>query len=367
MNKNGNNSGAIAIAAIALIILAGTVFVLVNPGGIVPANLGPGQQQPSTPFGTKDTGPQLYKGPVLFKTSGYDALESGTVYTDADYTANYFRKNADNTYTPIGTGTDVTDGSNPTSARFNVGLTDTKIYMTIMPQDGGSSDALFTAPQAMMAQNPQILSFDFFNIDGDSDKEWVFEIDATNLGSIGRDTEVPEVHNTILLYDDATAMTVTTGTSLTSVGTGIQTNRLKYTLEFGETASVDPQTEYRITFNSTVNTDWNTATSYLDIPGIGKKFLSEFDESQTSTTTIYKWSPTASDGSKSSLVAANYVSVGASDDTSVDIPLVLETNFDAATDGLQVTLQVTSLTPAQGFATSSDCTKLTGDASNANC
>jgi len=111
---------------------------------------------------------------------------------------------------------------------------------------------------------------------------------------------------------------------------------------------------------------WNTATSYIDIPGIGKKFLSEMDESQTSSTTIYKWKPSASDGSTSSLEAANYVTVGGSDDTSVDIPIVLETNF-ASADGLQVTFQVTSMSPAQGFTTSSDCTKLTNAAGSTNC
>jgi len=367
MKTNGNNSNSgVIIGVIALVIVLATAVVLVNPGGIIPASLTQGQQQASTPFGNQETGPQLYKGPVLFKTSGYDVLESGTVYTDADYTANYFRKNPDSSYTPIGTGTDVTDGSNPTSARFNLGLNDNKIFMTIMPQDGGSSDLLFTSPAAIMAQNPQILSFDFFNIDGDSDMEWVFEIDATNVGEFGRETEVPEIHNTILLYDDITTMTTTTGGVLASVGTGIQTNRLKYSLEFSEDASVDPQVEYRWTFNSTTTTLWNTANSYADIPGIGKKFLSQMDESQTSTTTIYKYKPATSDGTTSSLEAANYVTVGGSDDTSVDIPLVLETNF-ATDDGLQITFQVTSMTPSQGFTTSSDCTKLTNAAGSTNC
>lgn len=349
-NKVGK--GTIAGVVLATIILT-VVIMAVNPGGIIPANFGSGPQTPENPFGDINPTGTTYQGLVDLDANGFDALEIATVYDDEDFTASYFRK-VPGGYQPLGTAVDIAANTPPARATVSITPEDKKLYMTIDPQDGGSSDLLYPAAKLMNQQNSKILSFDFFNIDDDSDREFVFEIDVTNLGDVGRvGVDRPGIVNTILMYDDVTTATVTTGGIVQSIGTGLQTARLDFTEVFSEDASVNPEAEYQLTFNMTDMSEINLATSYLDIPNIGKKFLSEFSEQLGSSTTVYKYIYATDIG------GSNFVTVPSDGDLSVDIQLVLKTNFDGANDGIQATLQVKSFTPSQGTSTSSDCTKVT--------
>lgn len=355
---------AVLVAAIALGAVA-----MVTSGKTVQFSIGSetqGQQNTGNLFGqVPPKQGEPYEGSAQFDTSGFDALETGVTFVDDDYTASYWRKDTTTgKFFPLGTASDVSSNVNPARATFGLLKTDTKIYMAVAPQDGGASDTMYVAAEATKQANPtRILSYDFFNIDGDTDMEWVFEIDATGIGETGRDALIPNVPMQVLFYDEVTTFSVVTG-GVVHASTGTKLNTLRQTFTFSEDASTDAQIEYRVTMNQTDYAGyWDPANSWIEVPNKGKLMFTEATEAGVEGSNyVYKWKLGSTMGK------SNFVSVPDGGDTTLNAYVYITSQFDAATDGIQMTYQVTSYTPAQGFTTASDCTKISGYSSGAtNC
>lgn len=366
-HKHGKGHGKLIAVAIIAAIALGTI-AMVTSGKTVQFSIGTetaGQQNTGNLFGQGQTKGDPYEGPVQIDTSGFDALETGVTFVDDDYTASYWRKDAaSGKFYPLGTASDVSSNVNPARATFGLLKTDTKIYMALAPQDGGSSDTHYVAPEATKVANPsRVLSYDFFNIDGDTDMEWVFEIDATGIGETGREALTPNVPLQVLFYDDVTTFSVVTG-GIVHASTGTKLNTLRQTVTFSEDASADAQIEYKVSMNQTDYAGfWDPANSWIEVPGKGKLLFTEATEyGVEGSAYVYHWrlGPT--------MGKSNFVTVADGADTTINAYVYVTTNYDAATDGLQMTYTVTSYSPAQALVTASDCTKISGYSSGAtNC
>ena len=159
---------------------------------------------------------------------------------------------------------------------------------------------------------------------------------------------------TIFSFDKAT-QTLTSGTNQTGVGTGIQTSRLKYQLDFAAPETAIPHLEYELTFNSSSTELWQEGTTTLEIPmgeGTQSFRLTEFIRDKSLNAVTYTLD-LADD-----FLNANYVTVCSSCDTNHEIALVIDSNLQNVGDGLLIGLEIRSMTPTQGFESVSQNMKL---------
>jgi hypothetical protein len=112
-----------------------------------------------------------------------------------------------------------------------------------------------------------------------------------------------------------------------------------------ETASA--QFEYEIRIDNTATEKWERSLSTLTIPNVGVVSLDSFDETTTSTETIYRWTL------GSNLDSANFVTVPQNGNEVIQIPMKIVTNL-ATADNLAVQLTIKEKTPSQGTSTVTD-------------
>lgn len=334
----------ILVAIIAIAVIVG-VLAVVDPGGVISQSIG-GQPVSDREFGTGQVGAVDYIGPFTATIDNFDALDITETRIDAtDIVTTFYRQDASGVFTPI-------QASTGGSANLNASPDLEKLFFSCEP---APAKDFYCSPEDIESRNTRVLSFDFFDVNNDRTPEWMFEADATGLGQVGRAGDGnPSIPFTILSFDKAT-QTLTSGNNQTGVGTGIQTSRLKYQLDFATSETAIPHLEYELTFNSSQTQLWQEGTSTLEIPmgdGVKSFRLTEFDRDKGTGTTTYTLD--LADDFKN----ANYVTVCSSCDTNHEIPLVIDTNLQNVGDGLTVTLEIRSMTPSQGFETVSQNMKV---------
>lgn len=325
--------------AVITVAIVGVALAVIDPGGVVSQSIGSGQPQSSQEFGTGQVGTADYVGPFTATIDNFDALDITETRVDAtDIVTTFYRQDASGVFTPL-------QASTGGSANLNASPELEKLFFSCEP---APAKDFYCSPADIESRNVRVLSFDFFDVNNDRTPEWMFEADATGLGKVGRAGDGnPSIPFTILSFDKAT-QTLTSGANQTGVGTGIQTSRLKYQLDFATSETAIPHLEYELTFNSSQTQLWQEGTTTLEIPmgdGVKSFRLTEFDRDKGTGTTTYTLD--LADDFKD----ANYVTVCSSCDTNHEIPLVIDTNLQSASDGLTITLEIRSMTPSQGFET----------------
>ena len=331
------------------IMVVGLIVVLIIGVYVVAPETFSGLTQSVTPTGgvvapsssSSDVGMQDYEGSVTVNLVHRDALDASESRTEGTNLNTSYYKKVNGVYKAIGSGSG------------NTVFVDQTLNVMYMGVSAPSGQAYFVAPAstADSSLNPRVSGYVFEDITGDGQREWVFSVDMTGLQIRGGQT-TPTVDLYIDSYDDGTA-SLSAPADQTAIGQTAGTNNyIKWEISLDAVEKADPQYKYEIKINQTDTAMWDSGQSYVDIPNIGKVYLSDMDESQAGTNTCYKWTL------GTTLADANYVTVGQNDNNAIDITGRISTNFDADNEGLLVDLKVYSFTSSQGTATDSDQVKL---------
>ncbi len=190
--------------------------------------------------------------------------------------------------------------------------------------------------------NPRIIDFGFDDLTNDGIREFWFKWDLTDLPIpvAGQSSSTLPAKINTYTYDGALALTNPTG-NVTGVGTGSGQNvflRVKQTIT-ETTASA--QFKYELRIDNTDTGKWDTGLSTVNLPNLGAVNLDRFEETRTSSETIYEWK----EGNL--LSDANFVSVGQNSNTELDNTIKLVVNL-ATNDVLVITYLISEKTPSQG-------------------
>ena len=340
MAKNGNNKSLMVVGLIVILIIGVYVVAPETFTGLqsVTSSGSGGVQTPSQSSSVAST--QDYEGSVTVNLVHRDALDNSESRTEATNLTTTYYKKVGGDYKAIGSGTGNTIYVDPTIST---------VYMGVAVPSGQS---YFVAPASTAENNDRRISgYMFSDVTGDGQREWVFEVDVTGLQIQGGQT-TPTIDLYIDSYDDGTA-SISSPADQTAIGQTAGTNNfIQWEVSLDAVEKADPQYKYEIKINQTDTAMWDAGQSYVDIPNVGKVYLSDMDESQDGTNTYYKYTL------GTTLEDANYVTVGSNDNNAVDITGRISTNFDADNEGLLVDLKIYSFTSSQGTATASDQVKL---------
>jgi len=336
MAKSKTNTPLIVGAVVILAIIGGYIA---SPESFQNAfNVGSGSDGIQDPVDrTDEIGTQQYEGSVSMNVVHRDALDSAEDREEGANLATTYYKLVNGVYKAIGSGSGNTIFVDPTLDRVFTSV------QVIAGQD------FYVAPSSTAdpALNPRVKAFDFFDVSGDGQKEYVFTIDVTGLKIQGGQTTP-----TIDLYIDSfdySAITLSAPASQLDISTSAGTNvfvEWDMSMASGvETANAQYEYEVRITGDDT--SLWDRGQSTLTIPNMGTISLADFAETSNGDDTIYK--RTLGFGMEN----ANYVTVPQNVQNKADIDLKLVTNFGAG-ENVNATLTVRSITPDQGTDTQSD-------------
>jgi len=315
--------------ALGLIILAVVAVYVIAPDTFTGLSVGTGGVQTSPTPG--DVGAQTYEGPVTINIVHRNALDSADARVEGtDINTNYF-KLVNGVYKAIGSGTGNT---------VNIDMTTNQIFMGSQVPTGSD---IYVAPTSTSdsALNPRIRGFDFFDVTGDGQKEWVFTIDMTGLSIQGGQTTP-----TVDLFVDSFTSAVPVHVNIPADDLAVSTssgNRVFIEWDVANSPAISsayPIYEVEIKINSTQTAKWDRGQSELSMPNAVLS-LGDMDRQLSGPDTIY----TTTGGF--TLAEANFITIPQNTQNKTDYDLKLVTNFGAA-ELYQVTLTLRYITPSLG-------------------
>lgn len=330
-------------AVIAVIIVVGAIWYL--SGNTDMLNVGSQKTSATAPvFETKDTavGTATYSGDMTMKVLLSDTIDS-TQYTDSTQAdINYYKQNADGTYTFLTT-------SSGGSVTLPVANGQKYVFAEV---ENPSGQAFYTDASSTASASDRVSTFAYDDWDKDNIKSYIFRIDISDIQANADPSITPSRTWFVKLIQDGTiSLTTNAVTSEGSVGQGQVESTLEFEPTFSARSTGVALTEIKLTTNSTDTTQWYEDQSWIDIPtssGTQRIKLSEMDRSDMSSTTVYKYKyATGVDGS-------NFVSIGNTGSLKTQAPLTVTTNFDASNEALCWELQLTDVTARGVYATTSD-------------
>lgn len=334
----GTNRTAIALGAIVLIAI-----VLIGGGIIDPQSLNLGQRDQGagmqvTPTPTPVVGAG-FAGQLDLVVTHRDQLDNAEARIEATNLATTWYKSFDEvSFFTIGSGTGIA---------VTIDSAQNSILYAGVQVPSGQNFLVSPSGTADQNLNPNVIDFAFADITGDGIKEWYFKIDLSSI-PIPVAGQTASTFNLFLnSYDYDGALAINAPANITGVGTGGGAQsfiRWEMTVT-EETAS--PQFEYEIRIDNTATEKWERSLSTLTIPNVGIVSLDSFDETTTSTETIYRWTL------GSNLDNANFVTVPQNGNEVITIPFKIVTNL-AGSDNLAVQLTIKEKTPSQGTNTVTD-------------
>lgn len=309
MAKN-NRKGMYAIG---LIIVAVAAFYVISPESFSGLSVGGGGVQTQPP--PTDIGAQTYEGPVVMNVIHRNTLDSAQPRIEGVNLVTNYYKLVGGVYKSIGSGS---------GNSIHIDTATNQIFMGIQVPN---NQEFYVSPTSTSdsALNPRVVGFSFFDVSGDSEKEWVFTLDMTRLGIQGG-----QVAPTIDVYVDsftaANPVFVDNPTDQTSISTS-SGNRIfiEWDVANGPTiSSAYPVYEVEISINGTQTAKWDRGSSTLMIPNFGQVNLGDFDQTRSGPDTLYTWTRGFS------LESADYVTIAQNTQNKTDWDLKLVTNFGAA-------------------------------------
>jgi len=323
--------GLIILAVVAVYVIAPDTFIGLSVGG-------KGGVQTPPPTGG-DVGVQTYEGPVTINLVQRNAIDSAEERVDGvDVVTNYFKK-VGGAYKAIGSGSGNT---------VNIDRTTNQIWMASQVPTGSD---LYIAPSSTSDSNlnPRIKGFDFFDITGDGEKEWVFTVDMTGLSIRGGQT-TPTVDLFVDSFTAAVPVFVSPPVDQLALSTA-SGNRVfvEWDVANGPTiSSAYPVYELEVKINSTTTAKWDRGSSELVIPNLGTISLGDMERQISGTDTIYTCGKSDQCGTSTfTLKDANYVTIPQNTQNKTDWDLEIVTNFGAG-EAYQVTLTIRYILPDLG-------------------
>lgn len=317
--------------ALGLIILAVVAVYVIAPDTFTGLSVGPGGVQ-TTPSPGDIIGAQTYEGPVTINLVERNALDSAQVFIEGtDIVTNYY-KMVNGRFAAIGSGSGNT---------VNIDQTTNQIWMSNQIPTGS---LLYIAPTSTSDSNlnPRIRGFEFFDITGDGQREWVFTIDMTGLSIRGGQT-TPTVDLFVDAFVAASPVFVDNPADQTGVTTS-SGNRLFIEWDVANAPAISsayPLYEIEIKINSTQSAKWDRGTSEINIPNFGVVSLGDMERQISGPDTIY----TSTGGF--TLAEANFVTISQNTQNKTDYNFQLVTNFGAS-ESYEVDLTLRFITPPLG-------------------
>lgn len=323
--------GLIILAVVAVYVIAPDTFIGLSVGG-------PGGVQTPPPV-TGDVGVQTYEGPVTINLVHRNAIDSAEERVEGtDIQTNYFKK-VGSVYKAIGSGSGNT---------VTIDRTTNQIWMASQVPDGSD---LYVAPSSTSDNNlnPRIRGFDFFDITGDGEKEWVFTVDMTGL-TIRGGQESPTVDLFVDSFTAAVPAFVVPPADQLSLSTA-SGNRVFVEWDIANAPAISsayPVYEIELKINSTQTAKWDRGSSELVIPNLDPINLGDMERQISGTDTIYTCTSTENcSASVFSLEEANYVTIPQNTQNKTDWDLELVTNFGAS-EAYEITLTIRYILPDLG-------------------
>ncbi len=217
---------------------------------------------------------------------------------------------------------------------------DSILYATI---NVAGMSQLYSDPEGTQATNNRITEFTFEDVTNNGVKEWLYKISLRGIS-------VPvagQVASSLSLIDQTWIMafpvTVNSPANILNVGSDAGTvNFIRWELTTPQ-GTATAQTEYTIQIDKVTGQGgtefWDIGLSSLEIPNIGIKSLTEFDEQLLSSTeTLYKFKV----GDSADFANANYVITPQNSNNVHPIPAKIVTSLsdNVFNDNLDVTLTI---------------------------
>ncbi len=225
---------------------------------------------------------------------GYDDLNIGNTLSDSsNFQINYYALSSSGNYMLLGTGSSGTATIEVTPSD------DGYIYASVVPRSG---QAYYVDTKDTLANNPNIVGVNYFDINNNGYNEFVFKVDVSGLPQpIGQNAQ-------LWLYPYFIAMqapTLNTLSAINNIGTAASTEYLQWQATFANTAKGFAMTKVSLTLNTTDLTQ--VALNDINIPGIGYLSGATLGTPTIGATTL-TWTWTAN---PANLNGADYITLSA--------------------------------------------------------
>ena len=333
-----------------LAIIIGFIFVAGVAMGVIPLNFQTGttggvpQPQPPSVVGTGQ-----FTGELDIVLQHFDTLDNTEARVEkVDLTTTFYKSSDEVRFASIGDGVAGISRVTVTSDMNSI------LYSTI-----GVLDPFFIDPQNTQLQNDRISTFMYKDVTNDGIKEWIFKTDLRGVPPATAGQQASTISFFTNSYDIGTP-TLNSPSNLVNVGSDAgQVSFIRWELtQPEETASA--HTEYQILIEyvggGVGGTElWDVGLSTLDIPNLGIKPLSVFEEDEIgSSNATYKYKVKRADGTRASaLDSANYVATPQNGNAVIPMPFKIVTSLqdNATNDNHDVTLTIKHLNQFGGSAT----------------
>jgi hypothetical protein len=187
---------------------------------------------------------------------GYDDLNVGNLLSDSvNFQINYYSLSSDGNYMLLGTGASGTATIEVTPSDGGY------IYASVVPRSG---QAYYVDVKDTLANNPNIVGVNYFDINNNGYNDFVFKVNVAGLPQpIGQNAQ-------LWLYPYFIAMqapTLNTLSNIDSIGTAATTEYLQWQATFANAMKGFAMTKVSLTLNTTDLTQ--VALNDINIPGVG--------------------------------------------------------------------------------------------------
>jgi len=250
----------------------------------------------------------------------------------------------------------------------DVGITE--MWCEITPEVGGTPILI---DQVGILRDPKIDTCIYADPNLDQTSDFVCRVNLLGI-SVSDPNIIPSVQLRIKFMEDATSADLNTASSILSIGTGNNDNRIKWSMNFVTTSPQDDSgakalSQIMISVNATDGDDtlYDIGGSMIEVPmgsGVQRIKLTQMDPIPLNTKFQYKWDYDQVTGQRD-VASANLIVVQKNADPEVDIPVIFETRFGLITDALCIELELEFIDSFNVFTTTSDDVELVADSSNA--
>lgn len=339
------SSGVVIIFAVVIVaIVAGMATGLINIGQ--PTGLGGVPQQVVTTIAGTEFSGEL--DVLLRHANSLDNSDQFQEGANSDIHTVFYKSLDGVQFSSIGEGALGTGGASRVTITPDM---NSILYATI---NVAGMSQLYSDPEGTQRTNSRITEFTFEDVTNNGSNEWLYKISLRGLSDpiAGQDaSSISIIDQTWIM---AFPVTINSPANILNIGSDAGTvNFIRWELTTPQ-GTATAQTEYTILIDKVsgqAGTEfWDVGLSNLDIPNIGIKTLSEFDEQLLSSTeTLYKLRI----GDRADFANANYVITPQNSNNVHPIPAKMVTSLsdNAQNDNLDVTLTIKWLNQRGGSLT----------------
>ncbi len=367
--------GVIVILLIAVV----AVGAFVISGGDIPITTGTGGITPVadiTQIAPTPTGGQNYNGDLTVTWNAKDSNDPAITYTGiTDFDIICYERITDDVrlWEVLDNGDDATVTETMTipirrTTTADVGITE--MWCEITPEVGGTPILI---DQVGILRDPKIDTCIYADPNLDQTSDFVCRVNLLGI-SVSDPNIIPSVQLRIKFMEDATSADLNVATSILSIGTGNNDNRIKWSMNFVTTSPQNDSgakalSQIMISVNATDGDDtlYDIGGSMIEVPmgnQVQRIKLTQMDPIPLNTKFQYKWDYDQVTGQRD-VASANLIVVQKNADPEVDIPVIFETRFGLITDALCIELELEFIDSFNVFTTTSDDVELVADSSNA--